>query len=133
MKSIAVNHSSPVSRTSRAKSCRCCTRLTKSWRKRSSEEVSKVRCTASVIVCSVRLLDMSLSPLSDLSELSDSRFADYAAGHMAGDNLVCRGAFLEGIVGGDGKWPKLPGVEVGPHLLQAPRGVDDGKFCAVYA
>src|SRR5271156_25624 len=124
MKSIAVNHSSPVSRTSRAKSCRCCTRLTNSSRKRSSLEVSKLRCTASVIVCSVRLLDMSL-PFS--------RVDHYAAGDAVGDGLVCRGRLAQGIAGGDGKRLKLAGFEVAAHFLQAMGGVDDAEFGAVDA
>ena len=43
-----------------------------------------------------------------------------AAGSVVGDSLVCRGRVVERVRGGDGKWPKLPGLEVGRHLLKAP-------------
>src|SRR6202012_1355620 len=116
MKSIAVNHSSPVRRTSRAKSCRCCTRQTNSWRKRSSVEVSKVRCTASVIVCSVRLLDMSLPFLG---------IDHYTAGDVVGDGLVCRLRLIEGIAGGDVKLPEFTGFQEKAHAGDEPCGFHD--------
>src|ERR1700758_4105864 len=130
-KSMAVNHSSPVSRTSRAKSCRCCTRHTNSCRKRASVEVSKVRWTASVMVCSVRLLGIAL-PLFEIG-LIRSVVDDDAAGVVVGDGLVGDARVVEGIGGGGGKRPKLPGFEVGAHLFQAPCGVDDAQLSAVGA
>src|SRR5271165_7592584 len=56
-----------------------------------------------------------------------------AADGVVGNGLVRRGRIVERIRFGDGKWPKLTGLEVGCHLLKAPRRVDDSELCAVYA
>src|SRR5271156_3177228 len=62
-----------------------------------------------------------------------SRPDNDAADCVVGDGLIRSGRVVERIRFGDGQWPKFPGLEVGCHLLKAPRRVDDTELGAVRA